>query len=61
MQYLGTVIVALAVITLMVLAVRSLIRDKKSGKGCPGCPGCSGCSGGSCCGCTPPASSGKKQ
>lgn len=33
----------LAVVALMVaLAIRSIVRDRKSGKSCAGCSGCSG-------------------
>lgn len=40
----GTMIVAAAVLALMSLAVRSLYRDKKAGKGCNGnCGGCKSC------------------
>ena len=36
-----------AVLGLVVLAVRSIWKDKKAGKSCGGCSGCAGC-GGSC-------------
>lgn len=44
----GTCIVLILLITVVALAARTMIRDKKSGKACSGCAGgCSGC-GGSC-------------
>ncbi|MCU6762956.1 Virus attachment protein p12 family [uncultured Roseburia sp.] len=40
----ATIIVALLVVGAVILAVRSLIKDKKSGKSCSGCSGnCAGC------------------
>ena len=43
---LSTILIGLAVLVLVLLAVRSIWRDKKRGKSCGGCPGgCSGCSG----------------
>lgn len=45
---LSTILIGLAVLILVLLAVRSIWRDKKQGKSCAGCGGgCSGC-GGSC-------------
>lgn len=41
--------VVLAVVALLSLALRKMIRDKKAGAGC--CGGCSGCPhSGACCG-----------
>lgn len=40
----GTVFVTVLLIGVIVLAVRSLIRQKKSGKSC-GCGSCTGCTG----------------
>lgn len=39
----GTLVVLAVVIFIAGLAVRSIYRDKKSGKSCAGCPGCGGC------------------
>ncbi|MCD8325290.1 MAG: FeoB-associated Cys-rich membrane protein [Lachnospiraceae bacterium] len=42
----GNLIVGLILLVIVALAVRSIWKDKKSGKGCVGCSyGCSGCSG----------------
>ena len=42
-----TILICAALITMVVLLIRTLIRDKKTGKSC--CGGCSGCSmSGSC-------------
>lgn len=43
----STILVGLVVIGIVALAVRSIIKDKKSGKGCGG--GCSGCAGSGTC------------
>ena len=43
----GTVIVSLIVVGMVVLAIRSIYRNKKSGKGC-GC-GCGGCANAGIC------------
>ena len=46
MENLSTIIILLLVIGAAVLAIRSIIRDKKAGKGCGACPGgCHGCHG----------------
>lgn len=37
----GTFLVSLIIVAIVILAVRSLIKDKKRG-GCSGCNGCSG-------------------
>lgn len=40
----ATIIVTLLIIGAVILAVRSLIKDKKSGKSCSGCSGnCGSC------------------
>lgn len=41
----GTVVVLAIVILIAAWAVRSIYKDKKSGKACAGCAGCCG----SCC------------
>ena len=41
----GTVIVSILLLGVVVLAIRSIIRQKKAAKACGGC-------GGSCAGCT---------
>lgn len=47
MENLSTIIILLIVIAAVCLAIRSIIRDRKSGKGCGACPGgCHGCHGG---------------
>ena len=46
MENLSTIIILLIVIAAVCLAVRSIIRDRKAGKGCGACPGsCHGCHG----------------
>ena len=40
---LGDIIVISALVMIVALIVRGMIRDKKQGK-CSGCSGCSGCS-----------------
>ena len=40
----GTFVVGMLVLLIAGLAVRNIIRDRKSNKGC-GCGSCSGCSG----------------
>ncbi len=47
---LGTAIVLLVLIAVCGLAIRSIIKDKKSGKSCSCGGSCSGCSG-SCSSC----------
>lgn len=43
---LATILIGLVVLALVLLAVRSIWRDKKQGRSCGSCPGgCSGCSG----------------
>lgn len=43
---LATILIGLVVLALVLLAARSIWRDKKQGKSCGSCPGgCSGCSG----------------
>ena len=47
MENLSTIIILLIVIAAVCLAIRSIIRDRKAGKGCGACPGgCHGCHGG---------------
>ena len=47
MENLSTIIILLIVIAAVCLAIRSIIRDRKEGKGCGACPGgCHGCHGG---------------
>lgn len=49
---LSTIIIALIVAGVLTLAVRTLIKDKKSGKSCAGCPGgCGAQSDGKECNC----------
>ena len=47
----GDVIVIAALILIIGLIVRGMIRDKKAGK-CSGCSGCTGCPSRGCCGCS---------
>lgn len=50
MENLSTILVALVVFGCVLLAMRSIHRDKKNGKACSGCAGgCSGCAGSSGC------------
>ncbi len=43
----GTIIVGAVVVAACALAVRTIHKDKKSGKACSGCSGgCAGCHGG---------------
>ena len=47
MENLSTIIILLIVIAAVCLAIRSIIRARKAGKGCGACPGgCHGCHGG---------------
>lgn len=47
---LATIIIGLMLLGVIVLAVRSIRRDKKAGRSCGSCPGgCKGCSGASIC------------
>ena len=47
MENLSTIIILLIVIAAVCLAIRSIIRDRKAGKGWGACPGgCHGCHGG---------------
>ncbi|MCD7806773.1 MAG: FeoB-associated Cys-rich membrane protein [Lachnospiraceae bacterium] len=42
----GNLIVGLILLVIVALAVRSIWKDKKSGRGCAGCShGCSSCNG----------------
>lgn len=44
---LSTLIVLLIVVGIVALVIRTMIHDKKTGKGCGGCNGgCAGCGGG---------------
>ena len=46
---LANIVIGFLLICAVVLAVRRIIRNKRSGKcscGCTSCEGCSGCSGG---------------
>ena len=46
MENLSTIIILLIVIAAVCLAVHTIIRDRKAGKGCGACPGgCHGCHG----------------
>ena len=46
MENLSTIIILLIVIAAVCLAVRTIIHDRKAGKGCGACPGgCHGCHG----------------
>ncbi len=51
----GSIIVSLVLVLIVFIAVRSMIKDKKSGKcscggSCGSCGGCSGCAmSGACC------------
>ncbi|MFQ9934390.1 MAG: FeoB-associated Cys-rich membrane protein [Lachnospiraceae bacterium] len=46
----GTVIVILILAAVVSLAIKSIIKDKSSGKGCKSCGGnCSGCGGSTAC------------
>lgn len=52
----GDIIVIAALVLIIALIVRSMIRDKKKGRccgcsGCSGCPSCGSCSG-NCGGCS---------
>jgi len=47
---LGTAAVLAVVIAMVVLAIRSIIKDKKAGKGCGSCPGGCSCHSGTSCG-----------
>ncbi|MCI8465930.1 MAG: FeoB-associated Cys-rich membrane protein [Lachnospiraceae bacterium] len=45
-ENLATVLIGMALLGLVILAVRSIWRDKKQGKACGSCGGnCSGCHG----------------
>ena len=46
----GDIIVLSVLAAAVILAVRSIIKARKSG-GCAGCSGCSGCSHSCSCGC----------
>ena len=46
----GDMIVIAALVLIIGLIVRGMIRDKKAGK-CSGCSGCTGCPSRGCCGC----------
>ena len=53
----GDMIVIAALVLIIGLIVRGMIRDKKAGKcsgcsGCSGCTGCAGCPSRGCCGCS---------
>ena len=50
----GDMIVIAALVLIIGLIVRGMIRDKKAGKcsGCSGCTGCTGCRSRGCCGCS---------
>jgi hypothetical protein len=52
MENLGTIVIAAALILIVALIIRKMIRDKKNGKSFCGCD-CSSCGGscGSCGGC----------
>lgn len=47
----GDMIVIAALVLIIGLIVRGMIRDKKAGK-CSGCSGCTGCPSRGCCGCS---------
>lgn len=47
----GDVIVIAALVLIIGLIVRGMIRDKKAGK-CSGCSGCTGCPSRGFCGCS---------
>lgn len=47
----GDMIVIAALVLIIGLIVRGMIRDKKAGK-CSGCSGCTGCPSWGCCGCS---------
>ena len=50
----GDMIVIAALVLIIGLIVRGMIRDKKAGNyiGCTGCSGCTGCPSRGCCGCS---------
>ena len=47
----GDMIVIAALVLIIGLIVRGMIRDKKAGR-CSGCSGCTGCPSRGCCGCS---------
>ncbi len=43
----ATIIISVILAAVVCLIIRSLVHERKNGKGCGGCPGgCSGCAGG---------------
>ncbi|HHW45707.1 MAG TPA: FeoB-associated Cys-rich membrane protein [Clostridiales bacterium] len=45
-QNLATIVVGIILLAIVVLIIRKLIKDKKSGKSCSSCPGnCQSCPG----------------
>ncbi len=46
MANLSTIVISLILIGVVCLIIRTMIRDRKAGKGCGGCPGgCHSCHG----------------
>lgn len=43
MNYISTSIAVLAVISILALAIRYIVKEKRKGKKCIGCPYCDGC------------------